>query len=330
MNAKMCLAVAVLSLACCPLHAQKPKQQEVQLFTIAIAELQQEQHAWGNELFLHITGQADRALDGCVLGIAIWHCGERVRWKLLPLRYDEKKLLPTVTFDDTWGPLNRTAEYVLSGQYTVEISLPLDHQPASARSGLDKFLAGRKIKSDKRALQWGSQQSFAQEDQHIKKFYGDRIARLQQLYQEMHKRLATALPAPTSPNKKNKANPATVGQLQAAVEEWRNWLRGTFEKELANETQLFGKFHRKIFSRRYPLAKGSLEEYYNSLLRLARLHNVKVYQSHRLSIDRKENKLDTTGLERVENIQDNLQRLLRQTAQELQLNLPGLQSGKNK
>jgi hypothetical protein len=308
---------------CCMLHAQQKiaPPEALKLFSLSEATLHYEQYPWGNETSLTVSGHADLALNRCTLALSVWYAKERVRAYTIPLKSESDGMNMAIRFNAEWGPLNNAWEDVLCGEYEIRLELCLDQQPPNLRQVLEKHLAGRLIQVQSKKIYWGTEEGFRQEDVVIKNFFAERMAKIYHLSQQLGKHVQLATSAPQA-IRKNLPNPFVrrTGSAEFDVGAWRTWL-SDFLQKLEQEHKVFDMFHKKIFSPRYAVAKNSMGEYYNLLLRLAKLSSMQIYQINKLQADRQDTNIDSFGLEKPEAVQLNLKRLLKMAAEELRLDL---------
>lgn len=307
---------------CCLLQAQKtpPQAETVKLFSLQDAALQYETYPWGNELSLAVVGSADTTLKQCSLSVTVWYCGECARSQSILLPAAPDGMETTIRFSEHWGPLNNAWEDVLSGEYEIRVELQFDQQPPHLRTPLEKLLAGRPIQAQSKKLYWGNQEAFRREDTAIKAFFSERMAKLHRLTQQLDKNVQLAMSVPQAIRKNQPNAFRRTGYAEFDAVAWRTWL-SNFLAELEQEHKAYNTFHKKIFSRRYGVAKNSLNEYYGLMLRLAKISSLQVYKTNKLKADSHDTNIDSFGLEKTDVIQLNLQRLMKMAADELRLEL---------
>ncbi len=282
------LSFFILIYTSCLLQAQS-----LDLISLSHAEFVYERNKWGEELFLKVTGSAHEYLkDGNVM-VSLWYREGRVRWQSLPLEYNAKN--SRNRFAMYWGPLNRAYEKVLSGKYKVEVSFPLDHQPALLRKKLIATLSQRKISPSTREIVFGDKDSFAKEDIVIRQFYKGQLKQLYNLYMGLKKNAQNTL------NSKNTVSRDWEIQFDKFLGQWKE-----IERNL-------NRFHKKTFFRRYPKIKSGVVEFHNLLLRLAKVYSQKIYKQLKTTGKQKYTNLDSFGLKKVVDIDKNLQRLFKNT-----------------
>lgn len=284
-------------------------------FEIGKGKLNFEKNPWGNELYLDFTVAAEPILNGCELTVTVWYEG-KYYWKnalgrggaICPVWY-----LPPQTFPServwwqgislkeesagkikaryTCGPINQPWEYVLAGEYRVELTFIMENQPAQLRPKIEKFLQGRKTGKSWQILEF-EPGKYREEDVKIKEFYRERIEEVYRLYLRLKQELKEQ-------------------EARKDINKWQDYFK-QFQKDLAREREKFDKYHKGVFARRYLIAKANLEEYYNLLGRYSKLQNNALFPQA-------SEKMDSFGLERAGVIEENLKRLLKDTARDLDL-----------
>lgn len=286
---RLCLALCAFLFGMSATAAQESPGEE--FFRIADAKLEFEEHVWGNELYVKFELLASSLVGGCELEIALWYCGNRVRWDHYSVPEISGKLSKV---RHRWGPLNQSYEYVLSGKYKFEVKIVPENQQAAFQDRLRKALKGKVFASCEIALEFRTKEMFDQEEGKIVAFYRTRMVEGHNLYRELKRETQRA-------------------QSTFDPSNWRAWRR-TFNQRLDKEAEAFAKYNKVIFSSRHPVARASLENYYQLLARLGKQLTIQLYASKNLRPEDAEMQMDSFGIERPEGVERNLHRLLRDVA----------------
>ncbi len=275
-------------------------KKEISLFTIQQARLEYERYKWGDEFFLKIRGIAHPMLDGAFLNVTLFYYDQQLCSTNLPLQYVPEKDQNRILFSLDWGPLNQPYQKAYTGNYQVELSFLLEHQIPVLRSKLQEVTKDKNIRSQKKIIPFGSSSLFQEEGETLRNFYSERIQKMKKMYGMI---LQHGMPRLSS-------------SQNFDFKAWRKWLEN-FIQEVHEETNLLNKFQKKQFCCRYSIAKDSLIEYHDLVVRFGKLISIDLYQKHNLEPDKKDTNISSFGLKRLDMLQKNLERLLQQAGDDL-------------
>ena len=239
-------------------------------------------------------------LDGTFLKLTLFYYDEQICSTNLSLQYAPEKSQDYILFSLDWGPLNQPYEKAYSGSYQVEVSFLLDHQIPEIRSKFQQTLKDKNIRPQRRMIPFGNPSLFQEEGEMLRSFYSERIQKMKKMYEMLIKQ---GMP------KLSSLNPIDF-------KEWRKWLE-YFTEEIHREANVLNKFQKKQLGCRYSITKDSLIEYHDLIIRFAKLLSIALYQKHNLEPDKKDTNIDSFGLQRLDMIQKNLERLLQQATDHL-------------
>lgn len=245
-------------------------------------------YPWGEEISAKVQGYANNVLHRATLTVTILYEGKRITWASIPLHASGRS---DIRFAWEQNPINKAAQEIFAGEYTLRLELNLSHQEATFSNQLKEILQEQNYTLDSKnpVLQFIEKKQYIKDtNQHDtqweenQNFYIERIKNINGLFREFfsNRQLALALKRKT---RQNQENPFAVNG-EFSPEKWSQyWLE--FNHQLEQEKKLLARFPEQVVVMLYPTTQNHLLFYCEMIENTTRFYNKALFDAYQIAND---------------------------------------------